>query len=97
MMQAAGRTLLPYRYKHCNFVWNNEELPQQRKESFTLPICKKGDKDDCSNYQCTSLLPATCKILFNILLSRLTPQAAKITDDHQCGIQCKTSMIICSA
>lgn len=61
MMRARGRTPLPYRYKYSNFVWNKEELPEQCKESLTLPICKKGDKADCSNNQCTSLLPATAK------------------------------------
>lgn len=97
MMQARGRTLLPDIHKYINFVWNKEELPQWFKESINLPICKKGDKVECSNYQCTSFVPATCKILFNILQSRLTPHIDKITGDHKCGIKYKTSMIICSA
>jgi hypothetical protein len=28
-----------------------EELPEQWKESIIVPIYKKGDKTDCSNYQ----------------------------------------------
>jgi hypothetical protein len=31
-------------------IWNKEELPQQWKESITVPIHKKGDKTDCNNY-----------------------------------------------
>jgi hypothetical protein len=31
-------------------IWDNEELPQQWKESIIIPIYKKGDKTDCSNY-----------------------------------------------
>jgi hypothetical protein len=46
------------------------------------PIHKKGDKTDCSNYQGISLLSASYKILLNILLSRLTPYADEIIEDH---------------
>jgi hypothetical protein len=46
-----------------------------------IPIYKNGDKTDCSNYRGISLLLATYKIL----LSRLTPYAEEITEDHQFG------------
>jgi len=42
---------------------------------------------DCSNYRGISLLPTTFKILSNILLSRLTPHAEEIIEDHQCGFR----------
>ena len=47
---------------------------------------KKGDKTDCSNYRAISLLPATYKILSNVLLSRLTPYAEEIIGDHRYGL-----------
>ena len=50
-----------------------------------MPIYKKGDKTECSNYRGISLLPNMYKILSNILLSRLTPYAEVIRGDHQCG------------
>ena len=60
---------------------------EEWKESTIVPIYMKGDKTDCSNYRGISLLPTTYKILFNILLSRLTPYAQEIIGDHQCGFQ----------
>jgi len=60
-------------------------LPEQWKGYIILPIYKKGDKTDCSNYRGISLLPTTYKILSNILLSGLTPRAQEITGDHHRG------------
>jgi len=44
-----------------------------------VPMYKKGDKTDCSNYRGLSSLSTTFKILSSILLSRLTPYAEEIT------------------
>jgi len=52
-----------------------------------VPIYNRGDKTDYSNYSGISLLSTTYKILFNILLSRLTPYAVEIIGDHQCGFR----------
>jgi len=56
-----------------------------------VPIYKEADKTDCSNYRGLSLLSATYKILSNILLSRLTPNAEEINGDHQFGFGCNRS------
>jgi hypothetical protein len=66
---------------------NREELPHQWKESIVVPIHKKGDKTDRSNYRGISLLSTSYKILSNILLSRLIPYAGEIIGDHQCGFR----------
>jgi hypothetical protein len=50
-----------------------------------VPIHKKGDKTECSNYRGISLLSTSYKILSNILLARLNPYADEIIGDHQCG------------
>ena len=55
------------------------------EESTIVPICKKDDETDFSNYSGISLLPSTYKILSNILLSRLIPYADEIIGDHQSG------------
>jgi sorting nexin-29 len=63
-------------------------LPHQWKESsVVVPIPKKGDKIDCSNYQGISLLATSYRILSNILLSRLIPYADEIIGDHRCGFR----------
>jgi len=61
-----------------------EPEPTQHKSA---PIYKKSDKTDCINYRGISVLPATYKILSNILLSRLTPYAEEIIGYNQCGFR----------
>jgi sorting nexin-29 len=56
-----------------------------------LPIHKKGDKIDCSNYRGISLLSTSYKILTHILLPRLTPKGDEIIGEYQCGFHCNRS------
>jgi hypothetical protein len=72
MIQAGGPTLHSEIQKLIMLIWN-KELPHQWKESTVIPIYKKGDNADCSNYRGITLLSTSYKILSNILLSRLIP------------------------
>jgi hypothetical protein len=87
LIKADGSKICFEIHKLIISIWNKEELPEQWKESIIVPVYKKGDKTDCSNYRGISLLSTTYKILSNILLSRLTPYAEEIVVDHQCGFQ----------
>ena len=84
LIKTGGRTIRCQIHKFIFSVWNKEELPEAWKESIIVPIYKKGDKADCSNYRGISLLPTTYKILPKILLSRLTPYSQEIIGHHQC-------------
>jgi hypothetical protein len=53
----------------------------------SVPIYRKDDKTDCSNYRTLSLFPITYKMLSDILLSKLNPYAEEIIGDHQCGLR----------
>ena len=78
LIKALGRAVRSEIHKLINCVWNWEELPEECKELIIVPIYTKGNKTDCSNYRGISLLPTTYKILYNIMLSRLTPYAEEI-------------------
>ena len=62
-----------------------EELPQQWKQSITVPIYKEGDETVCSNYWGTSLINYM-QILIPHSSSRLASSADKITGDHKCEL-----------
>jgi hypothetical protein len=59
--------LLSVIHKLINYIWNKEGLPDQWKESITVPVHKKDDKTDCNNYHGISLLLTSYNILSNIL------------------------------
>jgi hypothetical protein len=64
-------------------------LPDQWKESIILPVHKKGEKTDCSNYRGISLLSTSYKIVSNILLSNLSTYMYidKMIGDNKCGFR----------
>jgi hypothetical protein len=86
LIKPGGKTLHSEIQKLINSVRKEEEIPEEWKEWIIVPIHKKGDKTDCSNDTGISLCSTTCKILFSILLSRLTPYAEKIIGNNQCGL-----------
>ena len=91
LIKTGVRTIYSAIHELIFSVWNKEELPEEWKESIIVPICKKGDKTDCNNYRGISILPATYKILSNILFSRLIPYTEEVIGDPQCGFRRKRS------
>jgi hypothetical protein len=57
-IKAGGRTICYEFNKLINSIWNTNELPE---ESIIVPIYKKGDKVDCSNYSGISVLSSMSK------------------------------------
>jgi len=88
LMKAGGRTIHSGIHNLMNSIWNKEELPEQWQELIMVPIYKKSDKTECSNYRDTSLLSTTYKVSSNIPLSRLTLHAEAIIGDDLSGFQC---------
>jgi hypothetical protein len=74
LIQAGGITLHSEVHKHINLI-QNKEFPHQWKASIVIPIHKQDDNTDCRNYRGMSLLSTSNKILSNILLIKLTPNA----------------------
>ncbi|PNF26628.1 hypothetical protein B7P43_G09369 [Cryptotermes secundus] len=81
LIQAGGEILRSKIHKLITSIWHKEKLPDQWKESIIIPVHKKGDKTDCSNYRGISLLSTSYKIVSNILLSRLSPYIDEITNE----------------
>jgi hypothetical protein len=85
LIQAGGETLRLEIHELVKLIWKKVGLLHQWRELIVVPVHKKSDKTDCSNYRGISLLSTSYKILSNILPSRLIPYADEIIGLHQCG------------
>ena len=55
----------------CQQIWKTEQWPQDWKRSVFIPIPKKGNPKECSNYHTVALISHTSKIMLKILQARL--------------------------
>ena len=55
----------------CQQIWKTQQWPQDWKRSVFIPIPKKGNAKECSNYQTIVLISHASKILIKILQARL--------------------------
>jgi hypothetical protein len=85
MVQAACRTVYS-KILSLILFGINKPMSQQLKESITVPIHRKGDKTDYSNYRSISQLSTTYKIVSNIFLSQLTPYVGATIGYNHCRL-----------
>ena len=58
-------------YSTCQQIWKTQLWPQDWKRSVFIPIPKKGDDKQRSNYRTVALISHTSKIMLKILQARL--------------------------
>ena len=58
-------------YSICQQIWKTQQWPQDWKRSVFIPIPKKGNAKECSNYCRIALISHTSKIMHKILQTRL--------------------------
>ena len=67
-------------------IWKTQQWPQDRKSSVFIPIPKKGNAKECSNYYCTiALILHTSKVMLKILQARLQQYMNHELPDVQAG------------
>ena len=54
----------------CQQIWKIQQWPQDWKRSVFIPIPKKGNAKDCSNYHTIVLISHTSKVVPQILQTR---------------------------
>ena len=55
----------------CQQIWKTQQWPQDRKSSVFIPIPKKGNAKECSNYRTIMLILHPSKVMLKILQARL--------------------------
>ena len=58
-------------HSKCQQIWKTQQYPQDWKRSVFMPIPKKGNAKECSNYVTTVLISQASKVMLKILQARL--------------------------
>ena len=71
----------------CQKIWKTQQWPQDWKRSVFIPVPKKGNTKECSNYCTIALISHTSKVMLRILQARLQGYVNHEVLDVQAGFR----------
>ena len=71
----------------CQQIWKTQQWPQDWKRSVFIPIPKKGNAKECSNYPTIALISHASKVMLKILQARLQQYVNLELPDVQAGFR----------
>ena len=71
----------------CQQIWKTQQWPQDWKRSVFIPIPKKGNAKECSNYRTIALISHTNKVILKILQARLQQYVNHELPDVKAGFR----------
>ena len=71
----------------CQQIWKTQQWPQDGKRSVFIPIPKKGNAKECSNYRTVALISHGSKVMLKILQARLQQYVNHELPDVQAGFR----------
>ena len=74
-------------YSICQQIWKTQQWPQDWKRSVFVPIPKKVNGKECSNYHTIALISHTSKVMLTILEARLQLCVNRELPDIQAGFR----------
>ena len=77
-------------YSICQQIWKSQKCPQDWKRSVFIPITKKGNAKERSNYHTIALISHASKVMLRILQARLQQYVNHELADVQDGFRKST-------
>ena len=74
-------------YLCWSYIWKTQQWPQDWKRSVFIPIPKKGNAKECSNYYTIALISHANKVMLKILQARLQQYMNHELPDVQSGFR----------
>ena len=71
----------------CQQIWKTQQWPQDWKRSVFIPIPKKGNAKESSNYHTIALISHASKVMLKILQARLQQYVNHELPDVQAGFR----------
>ena len=80
-------SILKILHSVCQQISKTRQWPQDWKRSVFIPIPKKGNAKECSNYRTIALISHASKVVLNILQARLQQYLNRKLPDVQAGFR----------
>ena len=71
----------------CQQIWKTQQWPQDRKRPVFIPIPKKGNAKECSNYCTIAFISHASKVMLKILQARLQQYMNRELPNGQAGFR----------
>ena len=71
----------------CQQIWKTQQRSRDRKRSIFIPIPKKGNPKECSNYHTIALISHTSKVMLKIPQARLQQYVNRELPNVQAGFR----------
>ena len=71
----------------CQQIWKTQQWPKDWKRSVFIPIPKKSNAKECSNYDIIALISHASKVMLKILQARLQQYVNREISDVQSGFR----------
>ena len=71
----------------CQQIWKTQQWPQDRNRSVFIPIPKKGNAKECSNYCIIALISHASKVMLKIIQATLQQYVNRELPDVQAGFR----------
>ena len=71
----------------CQQIWKTQQWSQDREKSVFIPIPKKGNVKECSNYSTITLISHVSKVMLKVLQARFQQYMNRELPDVQAGFR----------
>ena len=71
----------------CQQIWKTQQWPQDWKRSVFIPVPKKGNAKECSNYWTIAFIPHASKVMLKVLQATLQQHVNCELPDVQAGFR----------
>lgn len=87
MLKHASSEMMTTLTTLLNTIWKQEKIPEEWKTGTIIPLPKKGDLSNCSNWRGITLLSLPSKVLTIVILNRIRDKINSKLRDEQSGFR----------
>ena len=87
IFQALRDDAVKVQHSICQQIWKIQQWPQDWKRSVFIPVLKKDNAKECSNYCTIVLISPVSKVMLKILQARLQQYMNRELPDVQTGFR----------